>query len=278
MTTRSGARPRTKLPAHATDCHHHLYDARYPAAPNAALRPGDATVADYRALQQRIGTSRSVIVQPSTYGIGIRLLMESIAMLGLETRGIAVVNPSVTDAELKRLDEAGVRGIRFNLSPPGTTTLDMVQPLAQRIAPLGWHVQVNAPAAALLDAKAVWSDLPVPVVFDHLAHAPGTTHPVFAMILELLQRDKAWVKLSGLYLDSKVGPPTYADSVEVASAWASEAPQRTVWGSDWPHPTEQARGVPDDALLVDLFAQCVPDDAARQRILVENPARLYRFG
>jgi D-galactarolactone isomerase len=276
-------RPRSKAPANATDCHHHIYDARFPLAPNATLKPGDAFVADYRALQVRIGTSRNVIVQPSTYGIDNRLLVESIAAFGQKNaRGVAVVNTSVTDAELKQLHEAGVRGIRFNLAPPGTTTLDMVRPLAQRIAPMGWHVQVNAPAAALLEAKATWSDLPVPVVFDHLGRVlqPGTLEQnTFAMVRELVQRDKAWVKISGFYLDSKLGAPTYADAVQVATTYAKESPERVVWGSDWPHPTEQSKNlIPNDAVLFDLLSEVVPNEAARNRVLVDNPGRLYQFG
>ena len=275
-------RPRTKVPANATDCHHHIYDARFPPTPTATLRPADALIADYRDLQRRIGTSRNVIVQPSTYGVDNRLLVESIAAFGLKTtRGVAVVNTGVTDAELKALHDAGVRGIRFNLAPPGTTTLDMVRPLAARIAPLGWHVQVNAPAAALLEARATWSDLPVQVVFDHLGRVPqpgALNHPAFAMVRDLIQQGRAWVKLSGFYNESKVGPPSYSDSVQVASTYAREGPDRVVWGSDWPHPTEKDKGYPDDANLLDLLAEAVPSEAARQRVLVDNPARLYQFG
>lgn len=273
--------PRTRVPLNATDCHHHIYDARYPAASNASLRPADALIKDYRALQQRIGTSRNVIVQPSTYGVDNRLLVESLAVFGLENaRGVAVVNTSVSDAELKALHQAGVRAIRFNLAQPGTTTLDMVRPLTERIAPMGWHIQLNAPADTLLQAKAVWSDLPVQVVFDHLGRVPqpgALNHPGFAMVRQLVQQGKAWVKLSGFYNESKVGAPTYGDSVQVAAIYAREGPDRVVWGSDWPHPTEQDRGWPDDANLLDLLCEVAADEAARHRILVDNPARLYLF-
>lgn len=273
--------PRIRLLPGATDCHHHIFDARWPPAPTAILRPADALIADYHALQQRIGTTRNVIVQPSTYGIDNRLLVESLAIFGLNNaRGVAVVNTSVTDAELKLLHEAGVRGIRFNLAPPGTTTLDMVRPLARRIAPMGWHIQLNAPAAALLEAKSIWSDLPVQVVFDHLGRVPqpgAGNHPTFAMVRELVQQGKAYVKLSGFYNESKVGAPTYADSVQVASIYAKEGPDRVVWGSDWPHPTEKDKGYPDDANLIDLLTVVVPNQVARNRILVDNPAKLYQF-
>jgi len=274
-------RPQTKLPANATDCHHHIYDSKFPWAPEATLKPGDATVADYRMLQMRLGTTRDVIVQPSSYGIDNRLLLASIAQLDGRARGVAVVNTSVTDEQLAELHKGGVRGIRFNLSPPGTTTLDMVKPLAARVARLGWHVQVNASAVYLLEQRATWSDLPCPVVFDHLAHVPQPdpfNQPVFAMVVDLLQKGRAYVKLSGLYFDTKIGPPTYSDSVAVAAAFAKTAPQRALWGSDWPHPTEQASNrIPNDALLLDRLSDAVPDEAARNRILVDNPAALYQF-
>ena len=195
---------------------------------------------------------------------------------------MAVVNTSVTEAELKRLNDAGVRGIRFNLSPPGTTTLDMVRPLARRVAALGWHVQVNAPAQYLIDSRSTWLDLPCPVVFDHLAHVPepdSTHHAAFVMVAELMSRGRAYVKLSGFYNDTKVGPPSYSDRVILAAAYASAAPDRVLWGSDWPHPTEQAlhRSMPDDAVLLDLLQIVIPDESKRNRALVDNPAALYGF-
>jgi D-galactarolactone isomerase len=274
-------RPRTKVPANAADCHHHIYDSHYPWAPEATSKPGDASVADYRQLQKRLGTTRNVIVQPSSYGIDNRLLLASIAQFNGRARGIAVVNTSITDAQLTELHSGGVRGIRFNLSPPGTTTLDMVRPLAKRVAAMGWHVQVNAPAAYLLEARTTWFDLPCPVVFDHLAHVPepdALHHPAFEMVAELLTTRKAYVKLTGLYNDTKVGPPTYADSVAVAGGFAKAAPDRVLWGSDWPHPTEQPLNrIPNDALLLDLFSVAVPEESVRDRILVDNPAELYQF-
>ncbi|CAN5352716.1 amidohydrolase family protein [soil metagenome] len=275
-------RPRTRVPANAVDCHHHIYDSKYPWAPEASLKPGDGTVADYRQLQRRLGTTRDVIVQPSSYGIDNRLLLASLAEIGNTARGIAVVNLSVTDEQLTTLHKGGVRGIRFNLSPPGTTTLDMVKPLAARVAKLGWHVQVNAPAVYLLENRATWGDLPCPVVFDHMAHVPQPdplNHASFAMVVDLLQRNKAYVKISGFYNETKVGPPTYSDSVVLAAALVKAAPSRALWGSDWPHPTEQpGNKIPDDALLLDLFAQAVPDEATRNRIFVDNPVPLYQFG
>lgn len=275
------ARTRLRMPENATDCHHHIYDHAFPWAAEATSKPGAALIPHYRSLQERLGTSRNVIVQPSSYGTDNRLLLASIAQFGGKARGIAVVNPAVTQEQLDALHRGGVRGLRFNLSPPGTTTLDMIVPLAQRIAHIGWHVQVNAAAAYLFDIRHIWNALPCPVVFDHLAHIPqpgALQHPAFEMVGELLASGKAYVKLSGLYNDTRVGPPTYADSVAVAAAYAGAAPQQVLWGSDWPHPTEQPSGnIPDDALLLDLLSAAVPDEKIRAGILVDNPARLYQF-
>jgi len=273
---------KTKAPPNATDCHHHIYSSRFKIDPNSTLRPGDASVADYRLLQKRIGTSRNVIVQPSTYGVFNDGLVEALTESGPTARGVAVVNTSVTDDELKRLGAAGVRGVRFNLATPGgATTMEMLEPLAKRIAPMGWHVQFNMSADMTLAAKDVLNRLPCQIVFDHLAHMPqpvGIGHPAFAVVVELLQNGKAWVKLSGAYADTKVGPPTYADSTAVAQAYVKAAPERLVWGSDWPHPSEQSKpALPDDAILFDLLAQWAPDEAVRNRILVDNPTKLYGF-
>lgn len=274
-------RARIIMPVNATDCHHHIYDLSYPWAPEATLKSGCATVDDYRKLQKRIGTTRNVIVQPSSYGVDNRLLLASIAQFNNRARGIAVVDTSVTQAELNNLHQGGIRGIRFNLAPPGTTTLDMILPLARRIARMGWHIQVNASATDLLHAKTTWYDLPCPVVFDHLAHVPEPNplaHPAFDMVADLISANRAYVKLTGFYMDTLIGPPHYPDSVALAAAFAAEAPSRVLWGSDWPHPTEQPHNrIPDDALLADLLQVVIPDETSRKLILVENPSKLYDF-
>jgi len=274
-------RARTKMPPNATDCHHHIYDSSFGLDPNSTLRPADASIADYRLLQRRLGTTRDVVIQPSTYGVDNHGLIEVLNQMGpATTRGIAVVNTDVTDEELKQLNAAGVRGIRFNLAiPGGATNMDMVEPLAARVAVFGWHLQINATEEQILDAVDVWNRIPCQVVFDHLAHVPepaGADHPVFGAVVELMKKGKAWVKLSAAYQESKVGPPTYSDSGAVVRAFVKAAPDRLVWGSNWPHPTEK-HTKPDDALLLDLLAEWVPDEVTRNRILVDNPAKLYGF-
>jgi D-galactarolactone isomerase len=270
--------PKLKAPANATDCHHHIYDAKYPVDPKATLRPADALVEDYRALQKRIGTTRSVIVQPSTYGIDNRCTLDALVALGPNARAVVVVNDTVTDAELQRMHAMGARGIRFNLAQAGATTPEMMQPLAARVNALGWHIQINASAAKIMEVMPLLERVSSPIVFDHLAHIPepdGINNPLYAKVLALMDKGRTWVKLSGAYADTKVGPPTYADSSAVARAYAKAAPERCVWGSDWPHPTEKDK--PDDAVLFDLLLDWVPDEKARHRVLVENPAVLYGF-
>jgi predicted TIM-barrel fold metal-dependent hydrolase len=268
--------PNSNAPVNATDCHHHVYDSRFPMDPTTQLRPGNATVSDYRLLQKLLGTTRNVIVQPSTYGVDNRCLLDALHQFGrVRTRGIAVVNTKVLDAELKELDAAGICGIRFNLVQAGATTFEMIEPLAKRVAPLGWHLQVNATANQILDMASIWHRLPVPVVFDHMGHVASPKEPAFGLIAHLLQNGKCWVKLSGAYMDTNVGAPTYSDRSAVAMAFIKEAPERLVWGTDWPHPTTNDK--PDDALLFDLLVQWSNDEKVRTRILVHNPAHLYGF-
>jgi len=272
--------PKLKAPPNATDCHHHIYNAKYPVDPKATLRPADASVEDYRALQKRIGTTRNVLVQPSTYGIDNRAHLEALAAFGPSARMVAVVNDGVSTEELKRLHGLGVRGIRFNLAQAGATTPAMLEPLSRRINDLGWHIQINASAAKIMEIMPILDRVPSQIVFDHLAHIPqpeGATHPLYAKVRALMDKGRTWVKLSGAYADTTIGPPTYADSSAVARAYAASAPERCVWGSDWPHPSEQSKQLPDDAVLFDLLTDWVPDEKVRHRILVENPATLYDF-
>jgi predicted TIM-barrel fold metal-dependent hydrolase len=276
----AGTEPaKLRAPANAADCHHHIYDARYPVDPKAALRPGDALVEDYRALQRRIGTTRHVIVQPSTYGTDNACTLDALAAFGAEARAVAVVNDSVADAELKRMDALGVRGIRFNLAQAGATTPAMIEPLSKRVNELGWHIQINATAPIIMSIMDVLERVPSPIVFDHLAHVPqpaGIADPLYARVRALIDKGRTWIKLSGAYQDTKVGPPTYADATAVARAYVKAAPERMVWGSDWPHPSEQ-QAKPDDALLFDLLAEWAPEEAVRHRILVQNAEALYGF-
>ena len=272
--------PKLKAPPNACDCHMHIYDSRFPVAPNAKLRPPEATVDAYRPFQKRIGTTRNVVVTPSTYGTDNSVTLDAMAKLGGTARGVAVVDTSVTDAELKRLNDQGIRGIRFNLVQSGASTIEMLEPLSKRVNDLGWHVQIHMLGEHIIENTDLLQRLPSPIVFDHLARIPqpaGVDHPAFALVLKLLDKDRAWVKLSGAYQDTRTGPPAYADVSKVARAYVKAAPERLIWASDWPHPTEKADAKPDDAILFELLADWAPDEAVRNQILIDNPAALYGF-
>ena len=272
--------PKLKAPPNACDCHMHIYDSRFPAAPYATIRSPDASIAAYRLLQKRIGATRTIVVHPSTYGTDNACTLNAIAEFGADARGVAVVDTSVTDAELERLNGLGIRGIRFNLVQSGATTLDMLEPLSKRVNDFGWHVQLHMLGDQIVEAAHLLQRLPSPLVFDHLARIPqpaGVDHPAFALVLKLLDKGRTWVKLSGAYMETRTGAPNYADVSTVARAYVKAAPERMVWSSDWPHPTEKADAKPDDAILFDLLADWAPDEAIRNRILVDNPAALYGF-
>jgi predicted TIM-barrel fold metal-dependent hydrolase len=270
--------PKLKAPANACDCHMHIYNANYPVAPSATLKPPDALVADYKLLRERLGTSRNVVVTPSTYGTDNRVTLDAMAQIGATARGVAVVDTSVSDSELKRLNDLGVRGIRFNLVQAGATTVEMIEPLSKRINDLGWHIQIHMKGEQIAGIEDLLLRVPSPIVFDHLgrlAQPNALDSPGFKTISKLIDKGKTWVKLSGAYQDSKVGPPSYSDTIPVARAYIKAAPQRVVWASDWPHPTEKEK--PDDAVLFDLLGEWAPDPASRTFILVQNPATLYGF-
>nr|WP_202397209.1 amidohydrolase family protein [Pseudoroseomonas coralli] len=274
------APPRLEVPAGATDCHFHVYDGRWPSAAGTPHHP-DASVEHYRLLQARLGLARGVLVQPSAYGTDNSLHLRALEALGRERfRMVAVVVPDVPDGTLRALDAAGVRGIRFNLTMPGVLRAEHLVPLARRVAPLGWHCQVNASEPTLLAAAPLLASLPCPLVLDHMGQVPqpgGTATPAFQAVRRLLDAGRTWVKLSGAYLRSRSGAPGYADAGAVAAALVRAAPERMLWGTDWPHPTQRTDAKPDDATLLDLLADWAADPATRRRVLVENPSRLYGF-
>jgi predicted TIM-barrel fold metal-dependent hydrolase len=256
----------------------HIYDAaRFPPPrPDARMQP-DAAVADYRLFQQRIGTSRTVVVNAAAYATDNEVTLDAVAKLG-DACGIAVVVPSVTDAELKRLADGKMRGIRFTQFDPktATTTLDMIEPLAKRAQDFGMHVQIHLRADQIVSAQDMLMRLPGTVVLDHLGRLTredSIRHQAFNVIRRMLDNGRTWMKLSGAYMIAE--PPDYTDATKIGRAYVEIAPERMVWGSDWPHPTEKEK--PDDAALFDLLTDWAPDDSTRHRILVDNPATLYNF-
>ena len=273
--------PKFKAPPNACDCHMHIYDpARFAMPEIGRAAPTNATVTEYRLLQKRIGTSRVVVVQPRNYATLNDVTLDAIKQLA-PARGVAVVHPTISDAELKTFHEGGIRGIRFSLADPKTraVTPDMIEPLAKRINELGWHIQFNVDGAIIMEIEDILRRLPTQLVFDHLGHpkqSAGVNDPSHKVVRELIDKGRAWVKLSGAYSNSKAGPPDYPEATPIAQAFVKAAPERLVWGSDWPHPGVPV-DKPDDALLFDLLTAWAPEEKTRHRILVDNAAKLYGF-
>lgn len=267
-------------PADACDCHIHIYDPAMPLAPTAASAgPAWADADAYSLVQRRLGLTRAIVVQPTAYGTDNRCTVAAIAALGRNsTRGIAVIQPDIADAELLALDAAGICGVRFQMLPGGALPWEALAPVAARIAPLGWHIQLQMDGRLLADREAMLARLPVPLVIDHVGkflEPVPVAHPGFQAILRLLDGGRTWFKLAAAYEVSKAGPPLYADVGALAKAAVKAAPDRMIWASNWPHVSVQE--LPDDAALLDLLLDWAPDAMVRQRILVDNPTALYRF-
>ncbi|MBO1114771.1 amidohydrolase family protein [Bordetella petrii] len=279
----SGAgKPTAGIPAHACDCHIHVYDAAWPAAPGASLRPPDASIAQYRALQQRLGTTRAVLVTPSTYGADNRGMLAGLAGMGGQARGVAVIDGRESDAALQALHNAGVRGVRLNLSLGVSGGIGMLEPLAARIAPLGWHMQLLMAPDQLAGIGARLAKLPVQLVFDHMARLhpdQAFVHPAHALVLRLQREGRAWVKVSGGYIVSRHGQADDPALDTLARSYIDAAPDRVLWGSDWPHATASAgrQPMPDDALQLDRLAAWAGGTSTFEQILVRNPQALYGF-
>ncbi len=277
--TNDAARPRIEVPAGACDTHVHVFDPDAPTAPTAnAPGPVWATVDAFQALCARLGTSRSVIVQPTAYGSDNTVTLHGLAALGDSARGVAILDPSMDDAALARMTAAGVRAARFQMFPGGLMTWEDLEPIAARVTPLGWHIQLQMDGRYLHEHEAVLQRLPCTLVIDHVGKfiEPVTPdHPGFQALLRLLANGRTWLKLSAPYETSKVGPPLYDDVGVLAKAAVAAAPHRMVWASNWPHVS--VSDLPDDVTLLDLLEDWVPDPAERRAVLVDNPATLYGF-
>lgn len=275
-------KPTHPVPPGATDCHMHVYGPpeRYPVAPtNPSPVPFASDLDAYRAVRARLGLTRTVVVQPSAYGADNSATLDAVAGLGA-ARAVVVVTPATTDAELQRLHAAGARGARAVLMHANDVVCWPDLPaLAARVAPLGWHIQMQFDGGQLPDRAALIRSLGCPVVIDHIGrfHEPVTAEsPAVRTLLDLQQSGRVWVKASSPYGVSRSGPPDYADTSAIARALIRAAPDRIVWGSNWPHPNAP-HPKPDEAMILDWLATVAPDDAVREAILVTNPARLYDF-
>lgn len=273
-------RPRVTFPPGATDCHAHIFGPqdRYPLLPRTHFVPPVCTLADYVKMLRTIGCERAVLVQPSVYGTDNTAIEEALQSDEFPLRGVAVVSADVTDRELERLHAIGFRGIRVNTASatPGLKLEDAAR-IAERIKALGWHLQFFVNVTENPGIADVLADLPVNIVIDHfgrVAARDGLDAPPFRALLRLLKREHCYAKLMGPYFVSDA--PGFPDVAPFARAMVATAPDRIVWGTDWPHPSAKEK-LPNDGDLADLLAVWVPDEAARKRILVDTPQRLYGF-
>jgi D-galactarolactone isomerase len=270
--------PKLATPAGACDTHIHFYDAAAPVAPGAPM-PGSRTVAEYRAVQRRLGLERVIVVQPNAYADDNRLTLSTIAELGAGARGVGVVRPGVSDAEVERLTAGGIRGLRIMTLNGGTLGFDVMDALMARVHAFGWHANIQLDGRELPRYEAQIARLPGRFVIDHTGkflEPVSVEDPAFASLLRLVDTGRCWVKVSGPYETSRTGPPRYEDVGRLAKALIARAPERILWASNWPHPTAGA-AMPDEADLLDLLLEWAPDEATRARILRDNPAELYGF-
>ena len=277
-------KPRFVAPPLACDAHCHVFGPgdRFPYAAGRRYTPPDAPKERLRALHEHLGLARAVLVQASCHGTDNRAMLDAIAWArrfepGGAWRGVAMVGKDVTDRELESLAEGGVRGVRFNFVAHlgGTPDLEAFDRVTGRIAALGWHVVLHLDAEDIVEHRERIERLKVPFVIDHMGrvkaeHGPG--QKPFRMLLELMKNERAWVKVSGPERIASGGRP-FHDAVPFARALIEAAPDRVLWGTDFPHPN--VRVMPNDGELVDLLPLVCPDEASRRKLLVDNPARLY---
>lgn len=281
----SPSRPAFRLPKNSCDTHVHVYGPgdRFPYDPDRPYDAPDAPAGQLENLHRRLGVDRVVIVQAKVHGLDNSAMLDAIARREGSARGVALVPGDVSDQELRCLHQAGVRGVRYNFMAHLGDAADPgeVRRIAERIAPLGWHVQLHVQAAHLEPLRPFLETLPVPYVIDHMGRpmvADGLQQPGLATLLDVLRDERAWLKISGPERISAAlssGEVAYGDAVPFVQRMLAAAPDRIVWGTDWPHPN--VREVPDDGKLVDLLPRYTDDAGLLHKVLVDNPARLYRF-
>jgi 2-pyrone-4,6-dicarboxylate lactonase len=276
------SKPAFKLPEGAVDAHCHVFGPadKFPYAPERKYTPCDAPKETLFKLRDHLGFARNVIVQATCHGADNRAMVDAMKSSGGLARGVATVKADVTDAELQALDAAGVRGVRFNFVKRlvDFTPRDVLESIAKRIAPLGWHVVVYFEAADLEELTPFFTSLPTKVIVDHMGRpdvTKGLDHPHFQRFIRLLdEHENVWTKVSGAERLSIQGPPGYDDFVPYARFAVERFPDRVLWGTDWPHPNLKSH-MPDDGQLVDILPRIAPTPALQKALLVDNPMRLY---
>ena len=273
-------KPRFKLPPGATDAHCHVFGpaAKFPYAPGRRYTPADAPKEMLRALHDHLGVERAVIVQASCHGADNAAMLDCIASDPTRYRGVAIVDDSFRDADYDMLHASGVRGVRFNFVKHlgGAPDMGVFNRAIDRIKGRGWHVVLHLDAPDIIPLSDMIRKLPLPAVIDHMGRVPakdGVDQPPLKALLELARMEKCWIKVCGA---ERISMPPYEQAVPIAHALVDAAPERVLWGTDFPHPN--ATHEADEADLVDLVPQYAPDAAMQKRLLVDNPARLYGFG
>ena len=275
------SKPKYKPPAGAVDAHCHVFGPadKFPYAPERKYTPCDAPKEKLFALRDFLGFDKNVIVQATCHGADNRALVDALQASNGRAKGVATVKEDVSTEELKRLDAAGVRGVRFNFVKRlvDFTPRDVLERIAKKIAPLGWHVVVYFEAADLADLEPFFTSLPTDVVVDHMGRPDvklGAHHPQFQRFIRMLSEHRnIWSKVSCPERLTVAGPP-YDDVVPFARTLVEYFPDRVLWGTDWPHPNVKPL-MPDDGVLVDVIPKIAPSTTAQQKLLVDNPMRLY---
>ena len=269
-------------PPGATDAHCHIFGPahRFPFSADRAYTPPDSGIDDFERLQERLGLRRAVFVQASCHGTDNAAMVDALQRGAGRYAGVAMIDGSFSDADIAALHDAGVRGTRFNFVKHlgGAPELDEFWRIVDRVQPFGWHIVLHFDAKDLPAYAELLDRMPCPYVIDHMARVPtadGLDQAPFQTLLELMGDERAWVKISGAERLTASGRPPYDDVVPFARALVAAAPDRVLWGTDWPHPN--VRHMPDDGDLVDLLVDLVPDVATRHRVLVTNPETLYDF-
>jgi predicted TIM-barrel fold metal-dependent hydrolase len=276
--------PHFAVPPGATDCHAHVFEAaRYGYQAERSYTPPDSTIGQLRAMHKALGIQRLVVVAASVHGTNNAPVLDAIATDPKNLRGIATVGADISDKELTRLKDGGIRGIRVNLVDKGGNpfgSLDGLSGIAERIRDLGFHIELLVHVESFSDLRGLAKKICVPLSVGHIGYTKvasgGLNHPGYQEFLALLRDGYFWVKLTGPSRLSAHESFPYPDVTAMAKAAIAAAPDRVVWGSDWPH-VMQYKPMPNDGDLLDALAEWAPDAAQRQRILVDNPARLYGF-
>ncbi len=266
------------LPPGACDSHIHIFGKQYPKAPTAVADPPDAPLAAYVRLRDRLGLRRAVVVQPTHYGTDNRATTDAVAALGRDAIGVAMCDLRTVDAELDRLTETGIRGLRVQMFPGGIIPWDEVERMAARVVARGWFVQLQFDGREFPEREALVRRLPGRLIIDHTGKFIEPVTPdsaAFASFLRVIDRGRAWFKIAAPYETSKVGPPSYADVGALARALIAYAPERGLWATNWPH-VNQKVAIDEEILLERLF-DWAGDDKTAHRMLAETPAELYGF-